>query len=210
MSAIDRDSRLDAAIAAYYREVEAGHIPDREAFLAEHADLRTELESFLADKAAFERRAAVVSDATMPPAPPGADAPAPSLGIVRYFGDYELLEEIARGGMGVVFRARQASLNRTVALKMIMTGQLASLPTCSGSAPKPRPRPTSITRTSCRSTKSVNTKGSSIFRMKLIAGGSLAERMKESSPGHEMRSAYLPPLPAPCITPTSAASCTAT
>src|SRR5437588_1375253 len=59
-------------------------------------------------------------------AAPGKEKTARAAELLGEFGGYELLEEIGRGGQGVVFRARQKGLNRTVALKVISLGQWGS------------------------------------------------------------------------------------
>jgi WD40 repeat protein/tRNA A-37 threonylcarbamoyl transferase component Bud32 len=118
--------RVDAIIAAYIEAVEAGQAPDRQELLARHPELAAELAAFFADHDKVQQMAEPLrADVEPKTLPPRETVPSPGA-VLRYFGDYELLDEIARGGMGVVYRARQVSLNRVVALKMILAGQLAS------------------------------------------------------------------------------------
>jgi WD40 repeat protein/tRNA A-37 threonylcarbamoyl transferase component Bud32 len=120
------DDPLDAVIAAYVQQVEAGEVPDREALLAAHPDLAERLRAFFADFDRLDRQAADLRLSADPERTTDGSAPDAELPRVRYFGDYELLEVIARGGMGVVYKARQVTLNRVVALKMILRGELAA------------------------------------------------------------------------------------
>lgn len=109
---------LDAIIGDYLQAVDAGQVPSRDALLAEHPQHADALRRFFADYDQLDNRAEALKLAR--------PTEAPARPMVRYFGDYELLEELARGGMGIVYKARQASLNRLVALKMIVRGQLAT------------------------------------------------------------------------------------
>src|SRR5262249_23130129 len=123
-----RDQRLYEIIADYLLAREKHEAINPEDIIAQNPDLAEGLREFFADheqlvKMAGGRPAAAGQrDATL-----AGDASSPeSHTRIRYFGDYELLAEIARGGMGIVYRARQCSLERPVALKMILAGNLAS------------------------------------------------------------------------------------
>ena len=131
----DRDRQVNEIISAYLEAVDAGSAPDRQEWLRRYPAYAAELEAFLADYEHVDR----LAEPLRPAAPlervvPGiaetigaGQQSGFSVGVtIRYLGDYELLEEIARGGMGVVYKARQISLNRIVAVKMILAGLLAT------------------------------------------------------------------------------------
>jgi WD40 repeat protein len=132
-----REQRLHEVLHAYLQAVDAGQAPDQQQILRQHPDLADGLAEFFTDQEKLDQLAHSLRPAAPVASPPvdgeprtvppsAASTGSASPGTVRFFGDYELLEEIARGGMGVVYKARQFSLNRTVALKMILAGQLAS------------------------------------------------------------------------------------
>src|SRR5262245_17458837 len=129
-----REQRLREVLQKYLEAVDAGQAPAREELLRAHPDLTADLETYFADQDRIEwlaapLRPAPVGSEDAPTLPPPESVPGAAgvpLGTVRYIGDYELLEEIARGGMGVVYRARQVSVDRIVAVKMLLTGAFAN------------------------------------------------------------------------------------
>jgi serine/threonine protein kinase len=120
---LDREDRRNRVLLAYVEALEEGREPDRGRLLAAHPDLRPDLEAFLAGHDEMARltaplRAARGGDAhglIGAPRQEPDDSPA-GLGEL---GDFRLLREVGRGGMGVVYEAEQISLRRRVALKVL-------------------------------------------------------------------------------------------
>ncbi len=137
----EREQRLGKIVFSYLQAAECGDPPDRDLFLAENPEFATELKDFLADRqevddllASLKETARFLSAPT--PLMTGSARAQPRLAAYpqaaepyqhpRVFGEYRLIEMIGRGGMGVVFKARQLRPNRIVAIKMIMAGDLAT------------------------------------------------------------------------------------
>ena len=173
---VERDEQLALLLAELTDRAQAGQRVDIEAVCREHPQLGAELRELWG--AVLVADAAGSSSAKVTLYAP-ADTPLLALELPCRFGDYELLEEIGRGGMGVVFRARQLSLQREVALKMILRGQLAS--------PADRERFQAEAEAAARLDHAAivpvyevgELEGQPYFSMKYVAGQTLAQRLAE-------------------------------
>ncbi len=140
---LEPEERIMVVLDAYLQAVESGQSLDRTEWLAQYPDLALELTRFLDEQDRLMRLTeplrpiaeAASLDGLLPDDMLGVNGdgtrragsrergePSP----IREFGDYLLIEPIAHGGMGTVFKARHRSLNRLVALKMVRGGALAA------------------------------------------------------------------------------------
>ncbi len=101
------DPRLVAALEEYLAAAEAGSPPDREAFLARHADIAAPLALCLDGLDAFAG------------VPHAESVGATGREVAGTLGDFRIVREVGRGGMGIVYEAEQISLGRRVALKVL-------------------------------------------------------------------------------------------
>jgi serine/threonine protein kinase len=141
----EREQRLNDILLAYVEAIEAGHVPDRRQLLALYPEFASELSDFFEGRDRVEvmsgplrdfSRSGMIQAAleiTKEAGPrPGANetrtsssdvaSPANSSGPASelgQLGDYRLIREVGRGGMGIVYEAHQISLNRRVALKVL-------------------------------------------------------------------------------------------
>ncbi|HVS40110.1 MAG TPA: serine/threonine-protein kinase [Gemmataceae bacterium] len=115
----EREERLNGVLLNYVEALEAGREADRDRLLAAHPDLRGDLEAFFASHDAMERLAAPLREANIRAKPPEAASSQESSAGLGQLGDFRLMAEVGRGGMGIVYEAEQLSLRRRVALKVL-------------------------------------------------------------------------------------------
>ena len=192
-----RESQLAELLERMTAELRAGRPPDIDALARQHPELSGELRELWAAVQVAEGIAAGLSKSSWPAVPAtiglgeavlvGADLP-------REFGDFELQAELGRGGMGVVYLARQRSLDREVGLKMILQGELASAADLArfrseaeSAARLDHPHIVPVYEVGERD-------GRPYFAMKYVAGTTLARRLAEGPMPPREAAALLAPI----------------
>jgi tetratricopeptide (TPR) repeat protein len=110
------DPRVLEAVREYLALIEAGTAPDRSAFVARHPEVAAVLSECLEGLAFVQ---AVAPELSHPAAGGAAGAAEDAVQPVQLLGDFCLIREVGRGGMGIVYEAEQVSLGRRVALKLL-------------------------------------------------------------------------------------------
>jgi serine/threonine-protein kinase len=181
----EREVQLGEILAALIEAIEAGEPIDRAVWLTRHAEFAVELREFFASQDRLHSLAAPLRQALV------ADTPAPAttlhegvlpVGVGQRFGDCEVLEEIGRGGMGIVFKARQMGANRIVALKVLRTDPLGGRE----QAQRFRNEAEMVAQLDHPHIVPLYEVGQDAgrvyFSMKLIDGGSLADQLEQFTP----------------------------
>jgi WD40 repeat protein/tRNA A-37 threonylcarbamoyl transferase component Bud32 len=184
----EEDSQLGEVLAEWLEAAEGGRALDRTAFLARHPRHAAELQRCLGawekvnQWAAPLRQVSQAARLSTDHAPTRIDGPAApggktGLSAPAAFDDYEVLEELGRGGMAVVYKARQRSLDRLVALKMFRALELGS----TAEVERFRKEAALVARLEHPCLVPLHEVGEQggrpYFTMRLMEGGSLAEKV---------------------------------
>src|SRR5262245_4340496 len=110
LNAASHEQRLAEVIAGYLLAEETGQVPDRQELIRRNPDLQAELIEFFAGQDQFGRLVEPLKTSTVRSAALEPEGP---------LGDFRIVSEVGRGGMGVVYEAVQISLGRRVALKVL-------------------------------------------------------------------------------------------
>ena len=197
----ERDSQLARLIDELLEAARQGQTPPFDEVARQYPHLAVELRELWATAQLADDLGSLHDEITILPGVhvmPGLVVTAPKLDVagpsVRIFGDYELLTEIGRGGMGVVYRARQVSLGRIVALKVLLRGEHASsgdiarfLHEAAAAAALDHPHITPVYEVG-------EQEGQPYFSMKYVEGTTLSRRLLDGPIGPREAAALLAPV----------------
>ncbi len=174
-----RDLRIAQILSDLADQVVAGQSVDFATICQAHPDLASDLRRLWGAVLVTDIAGLAAEQLPKDDSATGTTSRWQRLQLPTQIGDYELREELGRGGMGVVFRARQLSLSRDVAVKMILRGRLASeldlqrfLSEASATARLQHPQIVPVYEVG-------DIDGRPFFSMKLIEGSSLADRLAD-------------------------------